>query len=277
MEDGEEKFNKVCSLAKKYGAVLICLAIDEKGMAKTKERKVEVSKRMYNLATKNHSLRPEDIIFDVLTFTVGSGDEEYRDSAIHTVEAIKELREIFPNTGTTLGLSNISFGLNRDARLFLNSIFLHYAVKAGLTSVIINVKHIIPLNKMDKKDIEICEELLFRADKNSLFKFIEHFSDKKVNNDESDEEFEKLDDESKIKKLLMDGDKDRMIKVVDEVHSKIGADKIVNEILIEGMKEIGELFGSGKMQLPFVLQSAETMKATAPFSSAIFKETGERE
>jgi len=265
LEDGEEKFDKICQLAKKYGSALVCLTIDEKGMAKTKEEKVAVAKRMYELATKRHGLRASDIIFDVLTFTVGSGDEEYRDAGVQTLEAIKELRKIYPECGTTLGLSNISFGLNKDARIFLNSVFLHHCIQAGLTSVIINVKHIIPLNKMSPEDIQICEELLFNADENSLFKFIEHFSDKKVDEDSTDEEFEKLSVEEKIKKLLMDGDKDRMIKLVDEVHNQIGADKIVNEILIDGMKVIGELFGSGQMQLPFVLQSAETMKATVDF------------
>jgi len=265
LEDGEEKFDKVCQLAKKYGAALVCLTIDEKGMAKTKEQKVAVAKRMYELATKRHGLRPSDLIFDVLTFTVGSGDEEYRDAAVHTIEAIRELVKIYPECGTTLGLSNISFGLDKNARVYLNSVFLHHCIQAGMSSVIINVKHIVPLNKMTKADIEICEELLFNADENTLFRFIEHFSTKTVDDSQSDEEFEKLSNEEKIKKLLMDGDKDRMIPLVEKVHEELGADRIVNEILIDAMKEVGELFGSGQMQLPFVLQSAETMKATVDF------------
>ncbi len=265
LEDGEEKFHSVCKLAKKYGTALVCLTIDEKGMAKTKERKIEVAKRMYELATKVHGIDPSNLIFDVLTFTVGSGDEEYRDAAIQTLEAIRELHKIYPNVGTTLGLSNISFGLHKDARVFLNSVFLHHCVEAGMSSVIINVKHIVPLSKMQPEDIKICEELLFDANETTLFRFIDHFSDKKVDNSSSDAEFEKLGDEEKIKKLLMDGDKERMIPLVESVHSKIGADKIVNEILIDAMKEVGELFGSGQMQLPFVLQSAETMKATVDY------------
>ena len=265
LEDGEEKFDKVCQLAKKYGAALVCLTIDEKGMAKTKERKVAVAKRMYELATKRHGLRPQDLIFDVLTFTVGSGDEEYRDAAVQTLEAIRELHRLYPETGTTLGLSNISFGLDKNARIYLNSVFLHHCIEAGMSSVIINVKHIIPLSRMSDEDRQICEELLFNADENTLFRFIEHFSDKSVDNQEDDEEFEKLSDEEKIKKLLMDGDKERMIPLVERVHEKLGADRIVNEILIDAMKVVGELFGSGQMQLPFVLQSAETMKATVDF------------
>ena len=265
LEDGEEKFDKVCQLAKKYGSALVCLTIDEKGMAKTKERKVAVAKRMYELATKRHGLRPQDLIFDVLTFTVGSGDEEYRDAAVQTLEAIRELHRLYPEMGTTLGLSNISFGLDKNARIYLNSVFLHHCIEAGMSSVIINVKHIIPLSRMSDKDRQICEELLFNADENTLFRFIEHFSDKSVDNQEDDEEFEKLSDEEKIKKLLMDGDKERMIPLVERVHEKLGADRIVNEILIDAMKVVGELFGSGQMQLPFVLQSAETMKATVDF------------
>jgi len=265
LEDGEEKFHEICKLAKKFGTALVCLTIDEKGMAKTKEQKIEVAERMYKMATEIHGIDPRNLIFDVLTFTVGSGDEEYRDAAIQTLEAIRELHKRHPEVGSTLGLSNISFGLAPHARRYLNSVFLHHCLEAGLTSVIINVKHIIPLSKMKKKDIEVCEELLFHPDENSLFKFIEHFSDVKVEDESTDEAFNALPTEEKIKKLLMDGDKDRMIPLVEEARHEIHPDKIVNEILIDAMKEVGELFGSGQMQLPFVLQSAETMKATVDY------------
>jgi len=134
-----------------------------------------------------------------------------------------------------------------------------------MSSVIINVKHILPLAKMSPEDIAVCEELLFHADENSLFRFIEHFSDKSLEEESSDEEYEALSSEEKIKKLLMDGDKERLIPLVEEVRHELGADRIVNEILIDGMKVIGDLFGSGQMQLPFVLQSAETMKATVDY------------
>ncbi len=261
LEDGVEKFDAVCSLAKKYGAALVCLTIDEKGMAKDRATKVAVARRMYERAVLVHGIDPGNLIFDTLTFTVGSGDEEYRDAAVETLEAIRELQRIYPESGTTLGLSNISFGLDKNARIFLNSVFLHHCIEAGMSSVIINVKHIVPLSRMSPEDVKVCEELLFHADENSLFRFIEHFSDKKLEDDGGDEEFEKLDDEEKIKKLLMDGDRERMLPLLQEVHEKLGADRIVNEILIDAMKEVGELFGNGQMQLPFVLQSAETMKA----------------
>ena len=265
LEDGEEKFHAICKLAKKYGTALVCLTIDEKGMAKTKEEKVAQAKRMYDMAVNTHGIDPRNLIFDMLTFTVGSGDLEYRNAGIETLEAIRELHRLYPKVGSTLGLSNISFGLAINARRFLNSVFLHHCLEAGLTTVIINVKHIVPLAKMSQADREVCEELLFAPDENSLFKFIEHFSDVKIEDDNSDEEYEAMSNEEKIAKLLMDGDKERMIPLVEEARQTIEPDRIVNEILIDAMKVVGELFGSGQMQLPFVLQSAETMKSTVDY------------
>jgi 5-methyltetrahydrofolate--homocysteine methyltransferase len=265
LEDGEEKLDAICQLAKRFGCALVCLVIDEVGMAKTKEDKLRVAERIYDLAVNRHGIDPRNLIFDMLAFTVGSGDLEYRDAAIQTRDAIEELHRRHPEVGSTLGLSNISFGLDKNARFFLNSVFLHHCIKAGMTSVIINVKHIIPLSRMSQEDIAVCEELLFNPDDNSLFKFIDHFSDKTVEVDGTDEEYEAMSYEEKIAKLLMDGDKERMIPLVEEARHEIHPDKIVNEILIDAMKIVGELFGSGEMQLPFVLQSAETMKTTVDY------------
>ncbi|SFV66971.1 5-methyltetrahydrofolate--homocysteine methyltransferase [hydrothermal vent metagenome] len=265
LEDGEEKLDAICKLAKKFGTALVCLTIDEVGMAKTTEDKLRIAERIYDLAVNRHGIDPRNLIFDMLAFTVGSGDLEYRDAAIQTYEAIKELHIRHPEVGSTLGLSNISFGLAMNARRFLNSVFLHHCLEAGMTSVIINVKHIVPLSKMSKDDIAICEELLFAPDDNSLFKFIDHFSDKTIEDNSTDEEYEAMSSEEKIAKLLLDGDKERMIPLVEEVRHEISPDRIVNEILIDAMKVVGELFGSGQMQLPFVLQSAETMKATVDY------------
>ena len=265
LEDGEPKFDEVCSLAKKYGASLVCLTIDEIGMAKTVPNKLEVADRIIDLATNRHGIKKEDLIFDVLTFTLASGDEEYWDAGVNTIEAIRALRQKHPEVGATLGLSNISFGLDKDARPYLNSMFLHHCIQAGLTSVIINVKHIIPINKISKEDQEICDDLIFNRKPNgeALFTFIEHFSSKEaIDTSAEDTEYLAMSDEEKIAKLLMDGDKERMIPLVEEVRHTIAPEVIVNEILIDAMKVVGELFGSGQMQLPFVLQSAETMKKT---------------
>ncbi len=268
LEDGIEKFDAVCALAKKYGAALVCLTIDEQGMAKTKERKLDIAERIYERATTKHGLDARDLVFDLLTFTVGSGDEAYRDAAIQTIEAIRELRSRHSEVGAVLGLSNISFGLDKNARPYLNSIFLDHCIKAGLTAVIINVAHIIPLNKISINDQKVCNDLLFntKPDGAALFDFIDHFSSKEaVDTKADDAAYEALNSEEKIKKLLMDGDKDRMIPLVEAVHNELGAEHIVNDILIDAMKRVGELFGSGQMQLPFVLQSAETMKATVDY------------
>lgn len=268
LEDGIEKFDTVCQLAKKFGAALVCLTIDEIGMAKTVERKIEIAQRIYELATKKHGINPEDLVFDLLTFTLGSGDAEYFDAGINTIEAIRQLRLLHPEVGAVLGLSNISFGLDKDARPYLNSMFLHHCIEAGLTSVIINVKHIIPLNKITQEEQDICNNLIFNKKPKgaALFQFIEHFSTKEaVDSEVEDAAYLAMSNEEKIAKLLMDGDKDRMIPLVEEARKTIAPEKIVNEILIDAMKVVGELFGSGQMQLPFVLQSAETMKKTVDY------------
>lgn len=265
LEDGEERLDAICSLAKKFGTALVCLVIDEKGMAKTTEDKMRIADRIYDLCVNRHHIDPRNLMFDMLTFTVGSGDVEYRDAAIQTLEAIRQLHAKYPDVGSTLGLSNISFGLSASSRVYLNSVFLHHCIAAGMTSVIINVKHILPLSKMSERERELCEELLFTPNDQSLFNFINHFSDVTIDTSKNDEEYEALQTHEKIAKLLIDGDKERMIPLVENARHTIQADTIVNEILIDAMKVVGELFGSGKMQLPFVLQSAETMKTTVDY------------
>ena len=268
LEDGIEKFDKICSLAKRFGASLVCLTIDEKGMAKSKEEKVKIAQRIYDLCTTKHGLDPRDLVFDLLTFTVGSGDEEYHTAAIETIEAIREFATMHPEVGFVLGVSNISFGLDKNARFYLNSVFLDHCIKAGLSMAIVNVKHTLPMSKISDEDKKVCDDLLFnrREEGDPLFKFIDHFSNiEAVDRDIEDEEFKKLDTKGKIRKLLIDGDKERMLKLLESAKDEIDPNKIVNEILIDAMKEVGEMFGSGQMQLPFVLQSAETMKASVDF------------
>ncbi|MEA3513141.1 MAG: methionine synthase [Campylobacterota bacterium] len=279
LEDGIERFDEICALAKKFGTSLVCLVIDEVAMAKTKDDKVRIAQRIYQRAVNHHGLNPEDLVFDMLVFTIGSGDEEYHTAGIETIEAIKEFTSMHPEISTTLGLSNISFGLNTHARVYLNSVFLHYCVEAGLSSAIVNVKHLIPINKMSKEDLKACEDLLFnnRVDGDPLFAFIEHFSEVEAVEQQTDEEYEKLTPKEKVIQLLKDGDKERLIPLALTLKDEIAPEIIVNEWLIDGMKEIGLLFGDGIMQLPFVLQSAETMKATVdqlnPYLPKIQKES----
>ena len=267
LEDGIEKFDKVCSLAKRFGAALVCLTIDEVGMAKSKEQKVAIAERIYTLATQKHGIHPEDLVFDLLTFTVGSGDPEYHTAAIETIEAIREFHALHPEVGFVLGVSNISFGLAKHAREYLNSVFLHHCVEAGLSMAIVNVKNTLPMHKISDVDQKICEDLLFnhREEGDPLFKFIDHFAGVVENKDESDAAYLAMDTKEKISTLLIDGDKERMLTLLPIAKEEIAAEVIVNEILIDAMKVVGELFGSGKMQLPFVLQSAEVMKAAVDY------------
>jgi len=274
-EDGEAKFDEVCALAKKYGASLVCLTIDEDGMAKDCARKVAIAERIYQRATKVHDLKGSDLVFDVLTFTVGSGDEEYFTAAIETIEAIREIRTRHPEVGAILGVSNISFGLAKESRFFLNSVFVHHCIQAGLTMAIVNVKHTLPMHKVSDEDRQVCENLLFnrREAGDPLFAFIEHFADVKADMGGSDEAYAALSTDKKIHKLLVDGDKDRMLPLLIDAKEEIAPDVIVNELLINAMKEVGELFGSGQMQLPFVLQSAEVMKASVDYLNPFLPKT----
>ncbi|WP_051505457.1 methionine synthase [Sulfurospirillum arcachonense] len=267
LEDGEEKFDKVCSLAKRFGCSLVCLTIDEVGMAKTKQQKLDIAQRIYDLATQRHGLNPEDLVFDLLTFTVGSGDEEYHTAAIETIEAIREFALRHPEVGFVLGISNISFGLAKHAREYLNSVFLHHCVEAGLSMAIVNVKNTIPMYKIDEEQKKVCEDLLFnnRTEGDPLFKFIDFFSDVVEHQEEDDEAYNALSTAEKLSHLLIDGDKERILPLLETAKDEIPPEDIVNKILIDAMKVVGDLFGSGKMQLPFVLQSAEVMKASVDY------------
>lgn len=270
LEDGIEKFDKVASLAKKFGTALVCLTINEQGMCKTHERKIECAKRMMERAQTIHNLREEDIIFDPLTFTIGSGDAEYFTAGIETLKAIKTLSEIFPKAGTTLGLSNISFGLSKEGRICLNSIFLHHAIKNGLTSAIVNVSHIIPYARLEREDIKACEDLIFNHTQTSdpLYAFIKHFENKGAMNLQNTEDDSALPLKDRIQKYLINGDLNAMQNLLPLAKNSIDPEIIVNEILIDAMKIVGERFGNGEMQLPFVLQSAEVMKKSVDYLNA---------
>ncbi len=262
-EDGEERFDTICSLAKRFGTALVCLCIDEESMAKTTDKKIEVATRIYERATTKHGISPQNLIFDMLVFTIGSGDEQYRRAGIQTIEAIREFSRLFPDVSTTLGLSNISFGLDKDARVYLNSVYLHHCIKAGLSSAIVDVRHIIPYDKIDDEKKKVCENLIFdvRIGGDPLFIFIDFFDKAEKIAPTTKDEFISLSDKEQIIRLLKDGDKPGLIAQAVKLKEKVPPQTIVNEWLIDGMKDIGELFGSGQMQLPFVLQSAECMKA----------------
>ena len=268
LEDGEERMNIVCPMAKEFGSSLIALTIDEDGMAKTASKKLEIAKRIYNLATEKHRIAGKDLIFDTLTFTLGSGDEEFRKAGIETIEGIKLIKKIFPEVKTILGISNISFGLLPEARHVLNSVFMHEAVISGLDLAIVNPKKILPLFKIPDEQKQTALDLLYDRRKENydpLHKFMSLFENIKKDPNKSIEEDKLLPVEEKLKKRIVDGNKAGLTKDLDEALKKYSPLDIINNLLLDGMKVVGDLFASGDMQLPFVLQSAETMKASVSY------------
>jgi 5-methyltetrahydrofolate--homocysteine methyltransferase len=280
LEDGEERIEKVVPLCKKYGAAVIALTIDERGMAKTAQDKFEVAKRIYELVVIKHGMKPTDLIFDTLTFTLGSGDEEFRKAGIETIEAIRLIKKEFPHVGFILGVSNISFGLSPAARHDLNSVFLHYAIEAGLTQAIVNAQKIKPLYKIDERGRELCRQLIFDERKyegdqciyDPLTELLAYYSDKKHHAQE-EKKVRTGAIEEILKNRIIDGDKQEISADLEEALKKYSALHIINAILLDGMKVVGDLFGRGEMQLPFVLQSAETMKTAVAYLEKFMEKT----
>ncbi len=262
LEDGEDKFDAICELAVRFGAALIALTIDEEGMAKSASRKLEVAKRIHDLATKRHGIRSDALIYDPLTFTIGSGDEDSRRAGIDTLEGLRLIKQHVPQARTILGLSNISFGLKPYPRQILNSVYLAEAIKVGLDACIVHSKKILPLHKISPELVALTEDLIFDRRKEGydpLFTFIEKLQGAK-GAAESDGSYDQGPIEEVLKRRIIDGKKIGIEPILDQALQTYGPLQIINSILLEGMKTVGELFGAGEMQLPFVLQSAETMK-----------------
>ncbi|MCY0988944.1 methionine synthase [Nannocystis sp. ILAH1] len=261
LEDGEGKFDKIAVLAREYGAALVALTIDEEGMAKDAAGKLRIAQRMRDLAVDRHGLIEADLVFDPLTFTIAQGEEDSRKLGLETLEGIRLIDTQLPEARTILGLSNISFGLKPYPRQILNSVYLAEAREHGLDAAILNAKKIIPTHKLGEDDLKITRDLIYdrRAEGyDPLFAFIDRFAGaKKI---ESGPPEEALPLEEQIKKRIVDGNKVGFDVLLDRALEVYPPLRIINEILLDGMKTVGELFGAGKMQLPFVLQSAEAMK-----------------
>ncbi len=265
-EDGEEPAEARMKLAKKFGAAVIALTIDEVGMAKTAEDKLRIARRLVEFACVKHGLPQSDLMIDPLTFTVATGNEDDRKLGQWTLEGIKMIRDEFPDIQIILGLSNISFGLNPAARAVVNSVFLDHAVRAGMTGAIVHVSKIRPLHQIDPVEVEIVEDLLFdrrREDYDPLQKVLEIFADRKAAQATKKSRAETV--EGRLKDRIVDGDRKGLDDELAEALKTHEPLSIINNILLDGMKVVGELFGAGKMQLPFVLQSAETMKAAVAY------------
>ncbi|MEF9884498.1 methionine synthase [Streptomyces sp. P9-A4] len=267
-EDGdgpESRFAQVTALAKEHGAALMALTIDEEGQARSVGHKVAVAQRIIADLTGNWGIRESDILIDTLTFTICTGQEESRRDGIHTIEAIRELKRRHPDVQTTLGLSNISFGLNPAARIVLNSVFLDECVKAGLDSAIVHASKILPIARLEAEQVEVALDLIHdrrRDGYDPLQRFLEMFEGATAKSLKAGkaEELLALPLDERLKRRIVDGEKNGLEADLDEALESRPALVIVNEVLLDGMKTVGELFGSGRMQLPFVLQSAEVMK-----------------
>ena len=279
-EDGVPRFLKVIDLAKRYGASVVIGTIDEEGMARTAEGKLKIAKRAYEQATQEAGLPATDIFFDPLALPISTGIEEDRRNALETIEGIKRIKRELPGAFTLLGVSNISFGLNPAARVVLNSVFLHDAVEAGLDAAIVNASKIEPLNRIGERELQVARELIYDQRKfdndvcvydpltefTKLFEGVKSKAAKKATKGETVEE--------RLKNHIIDGEKiglEDELKVALETHPALD---IINNILLDGMKVVGDLFGSGQMQLPFVLQSAEAMKAAVRFLEPYMEKKG---
>lgn len=268
-EDGDgpdSRFARITRLAAEHGAALIALTIDEEGQARTPEHKVAVAERLIEDLTTNWGIAESDILVDCLTFTICTGQEESRKDGVATIEAIRELKRRHPEVQTTLGLSNISFGLNPAARQVLNSVFLDECVKAGLDSAIVHASKILPIARLEEEQVEVALDLIHdrrREGYDPLSRLLELFEgvDSKSLRAGKAEELAALPLEERLQRRIIDGERNGLEDDLEAALAERPALDIVNETLLAGMKVVGELFGSGQMQLPFVLQSAEVMKS----------------
>jgi 5-methyltetrahydrofolate--homocysteine methyltransferase len=265
-EDGEKAATDRLILAKRFGAAVIALTIDEVGMAKTVEDKLRIARRLVDFACDKHGLAQSDLLIDPLTFTIATGNEDDRKLAQWTLEGITAIREEFPDIQIILGLSNVSFGLNPAARAVLNSVFLDHARRAGMSGAIIHVSKIRPLHLIAEQEKQVAEDLIFdrrREGYDPLQKLLELFAGRKAADAVKKERAETA--EGRLKDRIVDGDRKGLTADLDEALLTLPPLEIINNVLLDGMKVVGDLFGAGKMQLPFVLQSAETMKAAVAY------------
>lgn len=266
LEDGEEKLEQICVLAKKYGAAVVAGTIDEDklaAMARTRERKIAIATRIRDLSVK-YGLRDEDLMFDPLVLPISTGIEEDRRNAMETIEGTRLISRQLPKCHTVVGLSNVSFGLKPSARVVLNSAFLHELRAAGLTAAIVHVSKILPKNRIPAEQWDAAMDLIYdrrREGFDPLTHYIGLFPDDGAAAAVKKSAYEDLTLEETLRRHIIDGEKRELTRRLDLAMKTYTPIQIINEHLLEGMKVVGELFGSGQMQLPFVLQSAETMKA----------------
>ena len=263
-------------MARRYGAAVIALTIDEDGMALTADKKVAIARRIYKLATEKYGLRGIDIIFDALTLPITTGQEDYRSAGIETLAAVKRIKQELPEVKTILGVSNISFGLDAYPRRVLNSVFMHEAVNNGLDMAIVNYSKIYPLYKIPQEEVDLALKLIYRdaaSDGDPLQKYMNHFAGKKGKGTETTAHVDTLSVEDKLKFAIINGEKavgegehkKTLEEILEEALAQYSPLDLINNVLLDGMRTVGDLFGARKMQLPSVLDSAGVMKQAVAY------------
>jgi 5-methyltetrahydrofolate--homocysteine methyltransferase len=271
LESGRAKADRIFALAKRYNAAVIALTIDEQGMAKTAERKLEIARRITEIAVNDYEIAPHDLVFDALTFTLATGDAEFSRSAIETIEGIRLIKTEIPDVLTSLGVSNVSFGLTASAREVINSVMLHHCVEAGLDMAIVNPATITPYAEVDEKERDLADDLIFNRRPDALQRLIEHFEQVGgVRNGKTNARQAEMDAKTSEERLHwrilyrqkegVEGDIDEILARPTDLSRHEAAVIVLNTVLLPAMKEVGDRFGAGELILPFVLQSAEVMK-----------------
>ncbi|MBG0785044.1 MAG: methionine synthase [Anaerolineaceae bacterium] len=275
LESGPEKASKIFTLAKQFNAAVIVLTIDENGMAKKADHKLAVARRIYDLAVNEHGLQPEDLVYDALTFTLATGDPDLLDSAIQTMDGIRQIKEALPGVLTSLGVSNVSFGLSQPARKVLNSVMLYHAVEAGLDMAIVNPAHIKPYAEIPAEERKLAEDLIFNREPDALAHLITYFEsveDTGADDTKEQETLDALSPEERLHWAILHRHKAGVEADIDTILNREAsrskgetAVEILNNVLLPAMKDVGDKFGAGELILPFVLQSAEVMKVAVSY------------
>ena len=268
LESGPERLKKVLSLVREYGAAVILLTIDEQGMAKTAVRKLEIARRIHEIAVNEIGLQPADLVFDMLTFTLATGDPEYLDSAMETMNGIHDVKEALPGVLTSLGVSNVSFGLKPAARHVINSVMLYHCVKAGLDMAIVNPATIQPYSEITEEERELAEDLIFNRHPDALAKVIEYFEEVDLKDEsQAEDPTASMEPQERLHWRILTRHKEGVVDDIEEIIQAVPAEErsnaaleILNDVLLPAMKEVGDKFGAGELILPFVLQSAEVMR-----------------
>ena len=264
MENGRKRIDAVVPLAKKHGAALVALTIDEVGMAKTRERKLEIARKIHDIVVNEYGLAPGDLVFDALTFTLATGDAEWIDSAKETIEGIRLIKRELPGVFTILGVSNVSFGLAAEARAVLNSVFLHHCVQAGLDAAIVNPAHVTPYAEIPPDERALADDLVFNRRPDALQRFITHFDasggERSASESQKEDPTAVMTPDQRVHWMIVHRKKDGIEEALEVAGVREAPVRVLNEVLLPAMKEVGDKFGAGELILPFVLQSAEVMK-----------------